>query len=250
MDLHDTPQEAEFRAEVRSWLDANAPKHLLPALLSASFGKSAFKGDEAMRHSREWQAKKFDAGWACLHWPKKYGGREATPIQRIIWNQEEGAYRDALGRLHHRPRHGGADADGLRLGGAEAAPAAADGARRRDLVPALQRARCGLRPRRHPHPLGARRRRLGGQRPEDLDLGRAALEVRDPGDAQRLRAPQAQGPHLLLDRHGVAGRRGPTRSSRSRASRSSTRSSSPTCASPTRNDSAKSAPAGRSRSPR
>ena len=94
MDLHDTPQEAEFRAEVRSWLDQNAPKELLPALLSASFGKSAFKGDEAMRHSREWQAKKFDAGWACLHWPKKYGGREATPIQRIIWNQEEGAYRD------------------------------------------------------------------------------------------------------------------------------------------------------------
>ena len=93
MDLHDTPREAEFRAEVRAWLDENAPKHLLPALQSASFGKSAFKGDEALRHSREWQAKKFDAGWACLHWPKTYGGREATPIQRIIWNQEEGAYR-------------------------------------------------------------------------------------------------------------------------------------------------------------
>jgi len=93
MDLQDTPQEAEFRSEVRAWLDDNAPKHLLPALQSASFGKSAFKGEEALRHSREWQAKKFEAGWACLHWPKKYGGREATPIQRIIWNQEEGPYR-------------------------------------------------------------------------------------------------------------------------------------------------------------
>jgi alkylation response protein AidB-like acyl-CoA dehydrogenase len=93
MDLHDTPKEAEFRAEVRAWLDQNAPKHLLPALQSASFGKSAFKGEEALRHSREWQAKKFEAGWACLHWPKKYGGREATPIERIIWNQEEGFYR-------------------------------------------------------------------------------------------------------------------------------------------------------------
>jgi alkylation response protein AidB-like acyl-CoA dehydrogenase len=93
MDLQDTPQEAEFRAEVRSWLDENAPKHLLPALQSASFGKSPFKGEEALRHSREWQAKKFEAGWACLHWPKKYGGREATAIERIIWNQEEGPYR-------------------------------------------------------------------------------------------------------------------------------------------------------------
>ncbi len=97
MDLHDSPQEAEFRAEVRSWLDANAPKHLLPALQSASFGKSAFKGDDVLRHSRDWQAKKFDAGWACLHWPKKYGGREASPIQRIIWNQEEGPYRGLSG---------------------------------------------------------------------------------------------------------------------------------------------------------
>jgi alkylation response protein AidB-like acyl-CoA dehydrogenase len=97
MDLHDTSQEAEFRAEVRSWLDANAPKHLLPALMSSSFGKSPFKGEEALRHSRDWQARKFDAGWACLHWPKKYGGREATPIQRIIWNQEEGPYRALSG---------------------------------------------------------------------------------------------------------------------------------------------------------
>ncbi len=114
----------------------------------------------------------------------------------------------ALGRLHHRPRHGGADAHGLCLGRAEAALAAADGARRRDLVPALQRAGRGLGPRRHPHAFGARRRRLGHQRPEDLDLGRTALEVRDPGDAQRLRFSQAQGSHLLLDRHGVARGRG------------------------------------------
>ncbi|HVR30611.1 MAG TPA: acyl-CoA dehydrogenase family protein [Thermoanaerobaculia bacterium] len=93
MDLHDTPQEAAFRAEVRAWLDENVPKHLLPALEGASFGKSPFRGEEYLRHAREWQARKFDAGWACLHWPKKYGGREATPIQRIIWNQEEGPYR-------------------------------------------------------------------------------------------------------------------------------------------------------------
>ena len=32
------------------------------------------------------------AGWAVPHWPKDYGGRGATPIERVIWQQEEGVY--------------------------------------------------------------------------------------------------------------------------------------------------------------
>ncbi|HRD47396.1 MAG TPA: acyl-CoA dehydrogenase family protein, partial [Caulobacter sp.] len=42
--------------------------------------------------SKAWQKKKAEAGWACLHWPKEYGGRGATPIERVIWGQEEGVY--------------------------------------------------------------------------------------------------------------------------------------------------------------
>jgi alkylation response protein AidB-like acyl-CoA dehydrogenase len=49
-----------------------------------------------MTVSKDWQKKKADAGWACLHWPKEYGGRGATPIERVIWGQEEGPY-GALG---------------------------------------------------------------------------------------------------------------------------------------------------------
>src|SRR5690606_25202914 len=37
------------------------------------------------------------AGWACLHWPKEYGGRAATPIERVIWSQEEGDYAKLSG---------------------------------------------------------------------------------------------------------------------------------------------------------
>jgi len=47
--------------------------------------------------AKAWQKKKADAGWACLHWPKEYGGRGATPIERVIWQQEEGVY-DKLAR--------------------------------------------------------------------------------------------------------------------------------------------------------
>lgn len=41
---------------------------------------------------KAWQKKKAEAGWACLHWPKEYGGAGATPIERVIWGQEEGVY--------------------------------------------------------------------------------------------------------------------------------------------------------------
>jgi alkylation response protein AidB-like acyl-CoA dehydrogenase len=95
MNFDDTPEEAAFRAEVRAWIDANAPKHLHEALANAGFG-SGPQGIDAMAEAKAWQKKKAEAGWACLHWPKEYGGRGASPIERVIWGQEEGVY-GALG---------------------------------------------------------------------------------------------------------------------------------------------------------
>ncbi len=92
MDLNDTPEQAAFRREVRAWIDENAPHELLPKLKQSGYGRSAFEGDEYLRHCQAWQARKADAGWACLHWPREYGGRGATPMERIIWGQEEGPY--------------------------------------------------------------------------------------------------------------------------------------------------------------
>ena len=92
MNFDDTPHEAAFRAEARAWIDANAPKHLLPHLEKAGFGGIELGGLDPMKEAKAWQKKKYDAGWACLHWPKEYGGRGASPIERVIWNQEEGPY--------------------------------------------------------------------------------------------------------------------------------------------------------------
>lgn len=92
MNFDDTPQEAAFRKEVRTWLDANAPKQYEAGLKSSGFGHTALEGVDVMKASKDWQKKKYDAGWACLHWPKEYGGRGATPIERVIWQQEEGPY--------------------------------------------------------------------------------------------------------------------------------------------------------------
>ena len=88
MNFDDTPEEAAFRAEVRAWIDANAPKALRADLEKSGFAGVSLADVDPMAAAKAWQKKKFDAGWACLHWPKEYGGRGATPIERVIWGQE------------------------------------------------------------------------------------------------------------------------------------------------------------------
>ncbi|MCX7307940.1 MAG: acyl-CoA dehydrogenase [Afipia sp.] len=92
MNFDDTPQEAKFRAEARAWIDANAPKNVEPEWWQPTVGRIKLKGSAILTESKKWQKKKAEAGWACLHWPKEFGGRGATPIERVIWQQEEGFY--------------------------------------------------------------------------------------------------------------------------------------------------------------
>jgi len=92
MNFDDTPQEAEFRTTAREWINANAPKQYEAELSKASLGRIRLRKEEIVDVGKAWQKKKAQAGWACLHWPKEYGGRGASPIERVIWQQEEGVY--------------------------------------------------------------------------------------------------------------------------------------------------------------
>ena len=92
MNFDDTPQEAAFRAEAKAWIAANAPKHHAQDLAKATLARPRLKGATLLEASKTWQKKKAEAGWACLHWPAQYGGRGASPIERVIWQQEEGVY--------------------------------------------------------------------------------------------------------------------------------------------------------------
>ena len=92
MDFDDTPEEAEFRAKARAWLEAEKPDDLLRELAAAeALNDPAGRAAGLVRASKAWQQRKFAGGWACLSWPKAFGGRGATPIERVIWDQEEGA---------------------------------------------------------------------------------------------------------------------------------------------------------------
>ena len=94
MDFNDTAEEAKFRKEASDWLSANAEKKehsrdvYRPAELTGEGGESS-----ALQDAKDWMTKKYEAGWACLHWPKEYGGRDATAIERVIWAQEESKYK-------------------------------------------------------------------------------------------------------------------------------------------------------------
>jgi len=82
MDFNDSPTEAAYRAAARAWLDTNAP-------LAA--GERASPSDEAahLREGKAWQACKADAGFACITWPRDWGGGGGTPIEQVIFDQEE-----------------------------------------------------------------------------------------------------------------------------------------------------------------
>ena len=92
MNFDDTPEEAAFRAKARAWIDANAPKRLEPELRRAGFASSGIESEDPMAASKAWQKKKAEAGYACPGWPKEFGGGGLSPIERVIWQQEEGPY--------------------------------------------------------------------------------------------------------------------------------------------------------------
>ena len=82
MDFNDSPEEAAFRARARAWLDANAPRLDWPSLEAQ--GEDAIK-----RVAQDWQAKKADAGYACIAWPREWGGAGGSMIEQVIFAEEE-----------------------------------------------------------------------------------------------------------------------------------------------------------------
>ena len=81
LELDFGPAAEAFRAEVREFLDKNAPKELV--------GMST---DEANRGRHPglsaWAKTLTEAGYMCVAWPKEYGGRGLTGIELAVLNEE------------------------------------------------------------------------------------------------------------------------------------------------------------------
>ena len=79
MDLTYPAEAEEFRAEIRSWLEANLP---------ADWGQREMTGEEKAEFSKAWNEKLFEGGWICASWPKEYGGKGLSTIQNVVLNEE------------------------------------------------------------------------------------------------------------------------------------------------------------------
>jgi alkylation response protein AidB-like acyl-CoA dehydrogenase len=83
VDLDDTPQQADYRLQVRAWLDQHKPE--APVLR----GPDALEDEaEIVAARRAWQGKLAEGGLAGVTWPKEYGGQGLGPIEQVICNQE------------------------------------------------------------------------------------------------------------------------------------------------------------------
>jgi alkylation response protein AidB-like acyl-CoA dehydrogenase len=85
VDLTFSPEEAEFRDELRQWLADNHPGD-----------EPRGDDDSIFEFRRNWQRSLYEGGWAAVQWPQEYGGRDATLMQSAIFFEEIGRTRAPL----------------------------------------------------------------------------------------------------------------------------------------------------------
>src|SRR3989442_9761083 len=72
MGLNYAPEDREFRAATRRWLEANVPKEDLKTLAER----------------KAWHRKLYEAEYVGMLWPRAYGGGGATPMPPTILQDE------------------------------------------------------------------------------------------------------------------------------------------------------------------
>ena len=82
MDIELSPEDAEFRAEVRAFLRDNLPDVVKDG---AAGTPSVFVEPEI---GQAWNAILHQQGWLGYQWPKEHGGTGWTPLQRYLFEKE------------------------------------------------------------------------------------------------------------------------------------------------------------------
>jgi alkylation response protein AidB-like acyl-CoA dehydrogenase len=76
LDFDETTED--FRTEVRDFLAANR----------ASFPAKSYDTVEGFEQHRRWDRVLYDAGLSVITWPERYGGRDATLLQWVVFEEE------------------------------------------------------------------------------------------------------------------------------------------------------------------
>ena len=199
MDLTYPPEAEQFRKEIRAWLEDNLP---------AGWFEPGFEltGAERARFNEEWVRKLYDGGWICASWPPEYGGKGLSTMENVVLAEEFARARAPMR----------ADFFGDTLVGPTILQWGTEEQKREflpgdpqggdPLVPGLQRAELWLGPGLAEDVGGARRRRVGHQRPEGLDHPGPVRRLLLLAGPHRSVGAQAQG-HLVPPRADEAARR-------------------------------------------
>jgi alkylation response protein AidB-like acyl-CoA dehydrogenase len=98
MDLSDTAEQAAFRDRARAFIREHAPWDQLQQARKLRYAGKPFEHEaDWIALSKRWQKTKHDHGWACLVWPKDCGGQGLSPIENVIFQEEEGAFVELNG---------------------------------------------------------------------------------------------------------------------------------------------------------
>lgn len=82
MDFNYSAEEVQFREDLRQWLEGAMPP---------GWGETVFEPedeDERAMFRLDWERKLHAGGWSGINWPKDYGGRGATLVERAIFAEE------------------------------------------------------------------------------------------------------------------------------------------------------------------
>jgi alkylation response protein AidB-like acyl-CoA dehydrogenase len=94
MDLDLGPEIAEFRAQLRDWIGANAPEGLAAladwTIVSATGGYQGAELARAAGHPAyaEWERGLADAKLICPQWPEEFGGQGMDGVRLAVLNEE------------------------------------------------------------------------------------------------------------------------------------------------------------------
>jgi alkylation response protein AidB-like acyl-CoA dehydrogenase len=83
MDLRFTPEHERFRHELRDWLATNLERPWIDEQRNP-----ANDDDRLFEIRRRWQAKLNEAGYLGMDWPREWGGRGATAVEKAIYTEE------------------------------------------------------------------------------------------------------------------------------------------------------------------
>lgn len=91
MDFRDTPEEAAFRQQIRSFIHENLPKNWGAPDAEEAFSRPDDPAREAL--VKQWQKALGSRGWVAPHWPTEYGGAGMSVGEQFIFNEEMAAAR-------------------------------------------------------------------------------------------------------------------------------------------------------------